>query len=94
MPGNPFPIDLHEYLALAAPGAITNIVALNDCQYTLEGEPITRPAFENLEENISSVFSLLNAAHKFKNVLHTSGHSFLQKQRELAYAFLDEHLKE
>ena len=92
--GKPFPIDLHEYLALAAPRAIMNIVALNDCQYTLEEEPITRPAFENLSENVSSVFSLLNAAHKFKNVLHLRGHSFLQEQRELAYAFLDEHLKE
>ena len=91
--GKPFPIDMHECLALAAPRAIMNISALNDCMYTLEEENISRPAFSNLAENVAKVFSLLNAEDNFKNVLHTSGHTFLQEQREIAYSFLDEKLK-
>jgi len=88
--GKSFPIDMHECLALAAPRAIMNISALNDCMYALEEENITRPAFDNLAENVSKVFSLLNAEDNFKNVLHTNGHSFLQEQRKVAYAFLAE----
>lgn len=91
--GKPFPIDMHEYLALIAPRAIMNISALNDCQYELGEEKIVRPAFDNLTENVSKVFSLLKARDNFKNVLHTKGHSFLQEQRKIAYAFLDENLK-
>jgi len=70
-----------------------NISALNDCMYTLDEENITRPAFNNLAENVSKVFSLLNAEDNFKNILHNNGHSFLQEQREVAYTFLDETLK-
>lgn len=91
--GKPFPIDMHEYLALIAPRAIMNISALNDCMYRLEEENITRPAFDNLEENVSKFFSLLKAKGNFKNILHTNGHSFLQEQREIAYTFLDKKLK-
>jgi len=91
--GKPFPIDMHEYLALIAPRAIMNISALNDCKYTLEEENITRSAFNNLAENVSKAFSLLKVEDNFKNVLHINGHSFLQEQRKIAYAFLDEKLR-
>jgi hypothetical protein len=91
--GKPFPIDLHEYLALIAPRAILNIVALNDWSYTVEEEPLTRPVLERLADAVSGVFSLLGAGGQFRQVLHTRGHSFLQEQREIAYAFLDEKLK-
>ena len=59
---------------------------------TLEDEGITRPAFENLAENVSAVFRLLNAGDYFRSVLHTRRHGFEQEHREEAYAFLDEHL--
>ncbi|MSS72934.1 MAG: hypothetical protein EXS64_15795 [Candidatus Latescibacteria bacterium] len=91
--GKPFPIDLHEYLALIAPRAILNIVALNDWGYTVEEEPLTRPVLDHLADAVSAVFSLLGAEGKFKQALHTRGHSFLQEQQEMAYAFLDENLK-
>lgn len=91
--GKPFPIDLHEYLALIAPRAILNIVALNDWSYTMEEEPITRPALDHLAETVSAVFSLLGAEGNFQQILHTRGHCFLEEQREVAYTFLDENLK-
>jgi dienelactone hydrolase len=91
--GKPFPIDLHEYLALIAPRAVMNIVALNDWMYTLEEESVTRPALERLAEAVTGVFALLGAEGNFKQVLHSRGHSFLQEQREVAYAFLGEKLK-
>jgi len=90
--GKPFPVDMHECLALAAPRAIMNICALDDCMYTPDEEPITRAAFEDLADNVSSVFALTGAEDNFRNVLHLNGHSFLEEQRAIAYAFLDEHL--
>ena len=91
--GKPFPIDLHEYLALAAPRAMLQIVALDDWMFGLEDEGITRPAFENLAENVADVYRLLNADDCFRSVLHTRGHGFEREQREEAYAFLDAHLE-
>ena len=91
--GKPFPIDMHECLALAAPRAIMNICALNDCMYTPEEESVTRAAFENLDGNVSRVFALTGIEDNFRNVLHLNGHSFLEEQRETAYAFLDEKLR-
>ena len=91
--GKPFPIDLHEYLALIAPRAIMNIMALNDWMYTPEEEHIARSALDNMADNVSKVFRLLDAEDNFGNVLHTQRHSFLVEQRETAYAFLDQKLK-
>lgn len=91
--GKPFPIDLHEYLALAAPRAIMAITALNDFQYTLEEAPALRPAFENLAETVSKIFALYGAEANFRQVLHTEGHGFGDAQRETAYAFLEEKLR-
>ena len=91
--GKPFPIDMHEHLALIAPRAIMISSALNDCMYTPEEENIIRPAFENMAENVAKIFSLLGAADNFKMSLHSHGHSFVKEQRERAYAFLDSQLK-
>ena len=91
--GKPFPVDMHEILALAAPRAVMNISALNDCGHSLGEADFARAAFEDMAANVSKVFSLLGAAGNFSNVLHLGGHSFLAAQRELAYAFLDEKLK-
>jgi dienelactone hydrolase len=90
--GKPFPIDLHEYLALIAPRSILNIVALNDWQYSAQDEPFTRPAMERLEEAVSGVFRMLGAEGNYRQVLHTRGHGFLREEREIAYVFLDEKL--
>ena len=91
--GKPFPIDMHECLALAAPRAIMNICALNDCMYTPEEESFARAAFNDLAENVSRVFSLLGVEHNFRNIVHLQGHSFLEAEREIAYAFLGERLR-
>ncbi len=90
--GKAFPIDLHEYLALAAPRAIMNITALNDWMYGLEEEAFTRAALDDMDANVAAVYALLGAGDKFAQALHTAGHGFLQEQRDLAYSFLDRHL--
>jgi dienelactone hydrolase len=91
--GQPFPIDMHECLALAAPRAIMNISALNDWQSTLEEAPLARAAFDNLAENVSQVFALFGTQDRFRNVLHLNEHGFALEQRRVAYAFLDQHLR-
>ena len=90
--GKPFPIDLHEYLALAAPRPIMNIVALNDWMYGLDEEEFTRTTLDDLAKNVSSVYALLGAENKFAQPLHTAGHGFQQEQHNLAYTFLDQYL--
>ena len=91
--GKPLPIDMHELLGLAAPRAVMNITALNDCKYGPEEESFTRPAFENLDRNVEKVFALLGSAASFRNIIHMKGHGFGKSEREAAYMFLDEQLK-
>lgn len=88
----PFPIDMHECLALIAPRAIMNITALNDFNYTEKERDITEPAFVNLAQNVSNVFSLMGVPDNFQNITHFHEHTFVRKYREIAYAFLDEKL--
>ena len=90
--GKPFPIELHETLALAAPRAIMHVTALNDFQYSKEETRLTRPVLERMAESVSAVFSLYGAADNYRQVLHEEGHGFAQAHRELAYAFLEEQL--
>ncbi len=91
--GKPAPIDIHELLALAAPRPFLNIAALNDCGFSADDEPLTRPAWENLARNVKKIYALHGVAEKFENVLHLNGHDFHDPVRELAYAFLDRHLR-
>ncbi len=91
--GKPFPIDLHDYLALAAPRAIMPISALNDFQYTLEEESLTRPVLEEMAKTVSSVFALYGVEQNFRQIIHTEGHGFTSPQHAIAYAFLEEKLK-
>jgi len=91
--GKMFPVDIHEHLAMIAPRSIMVISALNDFGYTLEEKDFMEGAMKNISENVSKVFSLLNTEDRFKMVLHTEGHSFLKKYREIAYDFLDEKLQ-
>ena len=90
--GKPFPIELHETLALAAPRAIMHITALNDFQYRLEETRRTRPVLERMGDAVSSVFSLYGAAANYRQVLHEEGHGFAGPQRKLAYGFLENRL--
>ncbi len=90
--GKPFPSQVQELMALAAPRALMNITALNDCAHTAEESHITRPAFENMAMNIGKVFELYGRADAFACTTHLEGHSFKQPQRDLAYAFLERHL--
>jgi len=91
--GKPFPIDMHEHLAMIAPRAIMLSSALNDFMYVPKEEYIIRPAFENMAKNVAKVFSLLGVEDNFRMSLHTNGHGFIKEQREKAYAFLDGQLK-
>ena len=91
--GKPFPVDLHEHLAMIAPRPILAITALNDGGYGLDEVETVRPAFENLDMNVSSVYTMLGAESNFESLLHTHGHGFLGEQRAAAYTFLDTHLK-
>ena len=90
--GKPFPIELHEYLALAAPRAIMHITALNDFQYSSEETHLTRPVLSRMGETVSSVFSLYGVKDNFRQVLHEEGHGFAGPQRKLAYGFLEKRL--
>ena len=90
--GKEFPVDMHEYLALIAPRAIMNISALNDNKYSEEERTITEPAFANLTENVAKVFGLVGAPENFRCITHFDGHSFPERQREAAYAFLEHKL--
>jgi len=90
--GKPLPIDAHEILALSAPRPFMNIQALNDWGFELEDEPLTRMIWKNLTYNVKKVYALYGAEHKFENIVHLEGHSFLEKQREQAYSFIDKFL--
>ncbi len=91
--GKRTPIDLHERLALAAPRPVMCIVALNDFQYSVDEQWFTRPAWENLTHNVQHIYGLYELEQHCQVVLHDKGHAFEQEQRDLAYAFLDEHLR-
>lgn len=91
--GKPFPIDDHELFALAAPRPYLNISALNDDGFKVEDEPFTRAAWENLGENVRKIYALYGAADRFELRLHLDSHDFHDPMRDLAYAFLDRHLR-
>jgi len=91
--GKPFPSQIQELMALAAPRALMNISALNDCQYSVEEKNLTAPAFENMAQNIRKVFRLYGRESAFASITHLNGHSFNEEQRHHAYSFLDRHLK-
>ncbi|MBB30636.1 MAG: hypothetical protein CME25_17240 [Gemmatimonadetes bacterium] len=86
--GKQFPIDLHEYLALAAPRSIMPINALNDFAYSLDEAPLTRPIMEAMSRTVSKVFALYSVESNFQQILHEEKHSFHTAQRETAYTFL------
>lgn len=91
--GKPFPVDIHEVMALAAPRALMNISALNERGYSVEEKDFTAPAFENMALNIQKVFRLYGRQSAFVSLTHLNGHSFKEDQRDAAYAFIEEHLK-
>ena len=91
--GKPFPSQIQELMALAAPRALMNISALNDCSYSTEEKDFTEPIFDNMYTNIKKVFQLYDKGSAFVGITHLDGHSFKEPQRERAYAFLEEHLK-
>ncbi|OGV51885.1 MAG: hypothetical protein A2017_00560 [Lentisphaerae bacterium GWF2_44_16] len=90
--GKEFPVQMHELLAMAAPNAIMNISALNDCKYTVEEKEFTGEAFRNMEENARKIYQLYGRPEAFKSITHLNGHSFLKEQRKAAYEFLKQHL--
>ncbi len=88
MTGKPFPIDIHEVIALAAPRAIMNISALNDCQHSIEEGIFTKPSFDNMENHIRKVYKIYGRETRFICTTHYEGHSFKESRREEAYTFL------
>ena len=87
--GKDFPVDLHEYLALAAPRGMFISQALNDYKYTLDEQDVVRAAFEDLLANVRKVYELFGVPKRLDYVLHTDGHGFPAHQHEPAYRFLD-----
>jgi hypothetical protein len=90
--GKDFPVDVHELMALAAPRRLMVIVALNDCGYQTNEEPVSRALWENLGANMEKLYKLISDSGHFKLILHSDGHSFPPPMRERAYAFLEEAL--
>ena len=90
--GKPLPIDVHELLALAAPRAFLNIVALNDVGFKEADEPLTRRSWEDLQRNVKKVYALHGNADRFEVIMHLNGHDFHDDIRPRAYAFLERHL--
>ncbi|MBI3973356.1 MAG: alpha/beta fold hydrolase [Chloroflexi bacterium] len=90
--GKDIPCDVHELFACIAPRSLLNIAALNDFQYTLEEESFTRAVWEDLARNVEQVYTMLGAAGRFRQALHTKGHSFQEPERDLAYGYLDTYL--
>ena len=91
--GKPFPIDLHEKIAMAAPRPQLMIAALDDFQYSVEEAEVTRPGLVEMGREVRRVYDLFGSPDNFRLALHTKGHSFQEEERELAYGFLDEHLR-
>ncbi len=91
--GKPMPMDLHEKLALAAPRPQMVLVSLSDFGFTLADEWLTRPTWENLAASVRELYTLLGVAEAIQFELHQEGHSFKAAQREIAYRFLDQHLR-
>jgi dienelactone hydrolase len=91
--GKPMPIDLHEKLALAAPRPQMLILSLVDFGYVEDENWLTKPVCDNLTDAVRRVYDLHGISDGFELVTHNLGHSFLAEQREIAYAFLDKHLK-
>jgi hypothetical protein len=91
--GKPMPIDLHEKLALAAPRPQLVILSLVDFGYSEQENWLTKPVCDNLLDAVRRVYALHGAAANIEMVTHNEGHSFRAAQREVAYAFLDKHLK-
>ena len=91
--GKPMPIDFHELLALAAPRPFLNIVALDDCGFKVEDELLTRPAWENLAQNVRKIYAVHGTEEKFETRLHLGGHDFPDDVREHAYKFVEAALR-
>ena len=88
--GKLFPIDLHEQIALIAPRAVMLIHPLNDEQYTVEEVDFTQPAFENLIQNVTHVYSLFKENNKYRHILHPNGHRHFDELHTTGYDFFDE----
>ena len=85
--GLPAPVDFHEIMALISPRAFLNISAVgNDSCF-----PIFEP-FAELYTQVEGVYKLLGAEGKFGCHFHSSGHSFGDSARQLAYAWLGEQM--
>ena len=92
--GKEFPSQVQELMALAAPRALMNISALNDCFYSKEEKDFTGKVFDNMAMNVRKVFQLYGKDSNFACITHLDGHSFKESCREKAYAVLEKHLKE
>jgi len=91
--GKPAPIDYHELLTLSAPRPFLTIASLAEYQYGVEDESFTRPAWEQMAEQINRVYGLLGAPGGFRLIAHLGPHDFPLPMRQAAYDFLDETLR-
>ncbi len=83
------PVDFHEITALIAPRAFLDISSLEDGNFPYVTQVYLRDAFLR----VSDVYALLDAAPHFAHLVHRAGHGLPFFARELAYAWLEQHLK-
>ncbi len=82
------PFDLHEVAALIAPRPWLNISSYFDEAYG------NQEFLSEVGTQLLQVYNLYRESKAFGYYLHGNGHSFPRSARELAYAWLDQWLKE
>jgi dienelactone hydrolase len=81
------PIDMHEIVALIAPRAYLEVLGLND------GDPLAARQKVLMLTKVADVYQLVGKPDNFAFFAHGRAHSFRHESRELAYGFLESHLK-
>lgn len=80
------PIDFHEIIALVAPRAFLDVMALNN------GNRLTQRQRVLMLTKIMDVYELYEKPENFAFFVHGKGHSAPDESRALLYAWLDGHL--
>jgi dienelactone hydrolase len=81
------PIDIHEVIALIAPRAYLDVLALND------GPGLTQRQLVLMNLKIMDVYELEGKPENFAFYVHGAGHSGQLDSRELEYAWMAKHLR-
>ncbi|MCP4643161.1 MAG: alpha/beta hydrolase [bacterium] len=83
-------IDINEVMALVAPRPFLDVISLND-EYG--GSPLTHRQRMLMDLRLADLYTILGVQQNFAFYTVSQYHHFLHDSRELAYAWLDKHLK-